>query len=170
MEDEQGDHHGTRHRAGDGTAPAIVEGYSDDNDIEQLGESGEVSGIARIQRQIRRECGRGNEQIRRSASARSPASRGDRRVHAAVRTSYARIHGKGFERRLGALKPILPARPFCRIPRGVRTRRELGQRDRGDGQLARQALRIDRVQVDHHRRVYEPARVTGLSHAASGSG
>jgi hypothetical protein len=142
----------------------------DRDDVEQLGEAGKISRIARIQGQIGGHGGCGNQQVRRPATACLSAGRGDRGIHAAVRASHVGIHRKRLERRFGALQPILTPRSFSRMVRGVWARREFGQSNWGDCKFTRQTLRIDYVQVYHHRGVDQASRMTGVSHAASDPG
>jgi len=82
------------------------------------------------------------------------ATRGDDRgVDPPVGARSFTVERERIERRLRSLQTILTSRPFVRILRRVRSRRELGHRDRAHCDLDRESVRIDGLEVDDHRRV-----------------
>jgi hypothetical protein len=111
------------------------------DDLEQLGEPGEVVGVERVERELAGQGNGGDEQIDGAASASLASSDGERGVDAAVGTSRGCVERKRLERRFGLLKPFLPARSLARVRGGMWAGRELGERDRRDGQLLRQRWR-----------------------------
>lgn len=128
-------------------------------------EEAEVFGVAGVERELVRQCGRGDEQIHGTRTARLAAGCGHRRVDAPIGTSGVAVKRQRIEDDLDALQPILPTGPLGGVVAGVRTGRQFGQRQCGNSQFRRETVGIDLVQVDHDRGVDEATRMR-ISHAA----
>ena len=135
------------------------------NDFEETVGLLEVVGLARVQRQVTRKCGGGDQKIERASTACLERGGGHRCIKATVRSSGWFVHRQRLEGRLRALEPVLATRALLGVGGRMRTGRQLGQRHRRDREgLQGQIDGIDLSEIDHYRRVNEPALVL-LSHA-----
>jgi hypothetical protein len=111
---------------------------SDGDDLDEAFEASEFLLVAGVQRKADRTGCRGNEEIHgASSSCLTPGGNGCR-IDPAVGTSRLTVKGKGVERGLGALQPILSTRSLVGVIGGMRSSREFGHGDRTDGEFARE--------------------------------
>jgi hypothetical protein len=115
--------------------------------------------------------GCGDEKIHGSRSTCGATGSDNRRVDPSVGACGVSVERQRIKRGLDPLEPILTSRPLLGIIRGVRARGELRQRERTDGELCGEVLRIDHLKVDDDRSVDDaPRQAAWISHEARGSG
>ncbi len=139
---------------------------SDGYDLDELVEGQEVIGIAGVERKANRTRCRCDQQVDGSRSASLSARSGNGGVDAAVRTRRLGVEWQRVEDSLRSLKPVLPASALVRVLSGVRTRSELGHRDRADGRLDGELRSVDALKVDDDRRVEQTPRPALVNHEA----
>jgi hypothetical protein len=112
-----------------------------------------VHRIAGVERKTNRARSGGNEEIDSPRSSWLSPPGDDRREHPSAGTAGLAVKGNRVECRLRTLQSILSARPLVVVIGGMRTCCELGHSDRTDGELERELVRVEFLQVDDHRRV-----------------
>jgi hypothetical protein len=120
----------------------------------------------RPDRNPRRQCSRGDEEVNRSLSTCLTTSAGRFGVDGSVRPGAGGVERERVEGRLGQLQALLASGAFGRIGGGVGAGGEFGEGDRGEREFRRERLRIDVVESDYDRRVSQPAGRASVRHAA----
>ena len=106
----------------------------------------QIPRVPGVQRQAKRSRGRRDQQIGHAgATGTTGRLRGGK--YACVRPSRVGVERERVPGRGGPLQTILATRAFCIIVRRVRSRRQLGERDRGDGGLVRQQVGVDEIVI-----------------------
>lgn len=122
----------------------------DRHDFEDIPEPIEIIGIAGIERKPTRQSGGGDEHVYSSSASSLSTDRGYGRVDTSVRTSCIGIERQGIECRLDPLQVLLATSAPVRIGGSMRPSGKLRERQRADGGLIRQQVRIDPIEVNDY--------------------
>ena len=128
---------------------------SDSHDLDKPFETSEIAWIARVERQIRGERRRGDQQVEAAPSAGFRGGLRKSYVEPRICPGDRNIDRKRDERRFRALQSVLAPRPFGSVHGCVWADREFRKRDRRDRRGLGDKRSIDLGEIDDYRGIEE---------------
>lgn len=140
----------------------------DDNHVDQVVEGLEVVSVAGVEGKSSRQCDGCDKKVHSPCSSRSLSSGRDSGEDSTVGARRVGVEWQRLERRLSALKTVLPATPLIRVARNVGTGCKFSQRDRADRYFDRKIGHLEFFEIDDDRRVKDASRrLTTVAHCDS---